>query len=46
MSQFGDGTLRQNILFEVECAKSEHGASNIEIIAALAEIIQYFAEEL
>lgn len=44
MSHFGDGTLKQDILDEVRWAKESHGADVLEVIVALAEIIQYFAE--
>lgn len=45
MSYFGDGSLKEDILSEVRYQKESHDASNIEVIAALAAIIEHFAEE-
>ena len=44
MSYFGDGTLSQVILDEIESITGEN--SSIEIIKALADIIKYYARRI
>ncbi len=44
MSYFGDGSLAQDILDEVEYQQEQHNVTSYAIISALAEIIQYYAQ--
>lgn len=46
MSYFANGTLEDEILSDVQYFQRENDATNLEVIKALAKVLQFFVDEV
>lgn len=44
MSYFGASTIEEAVLSECRCIQEEKDASSLEMVTALAKVLEYFAE--